>query len=326
MKTVITNETRAAWVNPGAYVGLADRIIKFVKSANFNLLLVRPVLNEPETMAAFFKFCQRVETETPASVHCWLTSYGDFEVSESRLRAAQSAVEWLAYPGITGIHLDYIRYSGKYSTANDLPSWAGLPRINPAQTAAITNLVSLIRHSLGDVPLSVAARGISDKSKLSGGPYPSDGSFKTSIVGWPYYDSKGQAIFWPRNTPYMRENQQDCLAWLTQGLVDVAFRMSYTSILGDWSFEADQWAQSAPVDRVGMGLGWYTGDGSTSQSKEDIIAKIQYARGIGIKHFALFQLGHKTSTEAGDMALAEALAGTVFARATGLASPLNHQE
>jgi len=249
-------------------------------------------------------------------------------------REAQAA--WVTsiltqYPDLTGIELDYIRYSD-WELA-DADKMACVTQTVESVSGAVRGMGDEYVLSAAVFPLSYSYAGWTEVVESQSGPASSSSSstavsadteivWDGDIPDWftDWYKEKSDNYFITQPAldnqtglfaeltqseyvegvvyaPQFFHYQQDPVDWLRRDLIDVAHIMQYSSNPDIWYPEAAAWEELAPdiADRVMMGLGWLDSESDWDDWTHDPQATaeaIDYTETISnLAGTALFTLG-----------------------------------
>jgi hypothetical protein len=288
-------ETRGAWLNSSAFNTAASRAatLDTVERANLNTVFaIAPPISDNRGWSTPEAFKALVEDANARglSVHAWVCNLWrslpgrDFRDPAEREAQAQWAADLLAaYPGLDGVHLDYIRYPDREPLSEEKMD---------AVSATVDKVHAAIETAYPGKHLTAAVRSLSQYCADWDAEYvpPWYRDWFAAHPGNRWDDSYWCAAD-DMGVPQPFTNQQDPAWWLMNDYVDDVVSMEYTMYAPYWKGEVDIWKSWLPdrYDRVYMGLGWYTEDHFANPGH--VVEKIRYGRSRGVNGFAVFELG-----------------------------------
>ncbi|MDH3583907.1 MAG: hypothetical protein OER86_06805, partial [Phycisphaerae bacterium] len=344
---------RGVWINHYAIrPQVRPRTLEHVVQAGFNTVFLRaPTIenrhgrnvgaSDPADFIAFLKLAN----QRGLPVHGWITNkmrsgkpQADFtDPKEQRAQADWASDLLTRYPRLSGVHLDYIRYS----------KWE---KPDAERIAAVTATVADIRRTLRQHhrgAFLTAAVFPAHYSYLGGRWGPNKkAQWEGDVPAWyrswfvntadnfyihqPTTDAAAKRF--PEHNPVhlygpsFFHYQQDPVAWLRADLVDGVMPMQYAADDWIWQAEVNAWKQIAPrhVQRVYPGLGWLEEKGQPRwrRDADALLRHVRFAEKHRLRGVCLFTLG---VDGVDDGPLVRALSDDGGPFATGLRSPLRRQ-
>ncbi len=301
-------ETRAVWLNDYAFNSIAARnaTISKMQAANLNtVFLIAPPIEDNKGWSGKDDFAITLDAlnKVGVSVHVWVANLyrrvghiADFTNDTERSEQVDWAISLLnTYPQLDGIHFDYLRTEE-------------LEPVNETKMDAISELIRETKARMNSQ--------VPDKFLTTAG-WPLSGEIRTPQDELPEWYNEWFEEFeanpinrWAKEGydyngyPTCFGVQQDPVMWLSDMGLDFHISMEYCYETSWWKGEVDIWNTfpNDVVDRVFMGVGWYSGvwedeDWTEQQVAEEIVKKIQYGREHSITGFSIFEFGEPNNND-----------------------------
>jgi uncharacterized lipoprotein YddW (UPF0748 family) len=198
------------------------------------------------------------------------------------------------YPGLAGLHLDYIRYPDVLPFTVGTRFGVGLDfgygAASRARFAQETGKRAPFEHSIENADawddwrrdrVTALVREIARTARAQ---HP---EIALSAAVWSHADRAYLAL------------QQDWREWIEEGLLDFAVPMAYTRDDRLLRYQAEQFAGLPIGDRIWLGLGTWL----FANEPPRALAQIQLAHDAGLRHIALFSYDSIATEPALDAAL-----------------------
>lgn len=310
-------EVRAVWLNPWAFNSPETRAATLgrIRRAHLNTVFLQtPAVAgnygidwggaSPQNYATFLKELK----EAGIAIHGWIINrerrgegtQADFTSADERKAQRDWALAVLAaFPGLDGIHFDYIRYG----------DWASH---DTAKAAGVTETVRLtaeaIRAKCPGRNLTAAvftAASPSYMGQAGGGKRTWADPAPDWFVKWLDRNPRNWYAARARKDPKLKPNwllgpsffkyQQDPVSWLETGAIDAVCPMQYTGDEATWKAEVDLWKsfRGGHLDGIVMGLGWLKEKEHPDWDLDPaaLVRFVRYGRSRGLAGFSIFSFG-----------------------------------
>ncbi len=193
------------------------------------------------------------------------------------------------YPGLDGLHLDYIRYPDVLPISPGSRFGVGLDFGYGAATRARFQAETGLEAPFGDVTQNASRWDHWRRERVR--------EVVTSIASQARATRPGlevsAAVFSYMDRAYLSLGQ-DWRGWLEDGLIDLAVPMSYTTDNRLFRYHAEHFASLQEHERIIMGLGSWL----FSSNPAGALEQMKIARRAGITHLALFSYDSIVASEA----------------------------
>lgn len=305
-------ELRGTWLNQQAFQASRRRTttLDLVTDANLNTIFaLAPSVNGNlgGGSSDAFEALIREAARRGLGIHGWLLCHRrkgrDVELDFSDPIEQRAQADWAVtlldrYPGLNGVHLDYIRY--REAEVPDLNRLDGLTRTvqgireamrakHPDKSLTAAVFVAASAGYLGSLE--------EGRNRLSNTPAWFRQWYNDHLDNWfatAYRRNSRLQPTWALGPNHLRYGQ-DSVTWLREDLVDGIMPMQYTSNDAVWQEELDLWRSflGGKLDGVYTGLGFLTEQGRPSwkHDPDSLVRHINYARSHGWPGGVIYRLG-----------------------------------